>query len=523
MGIAAGAARRSLSRFDLRVARSKIRPLVEHLGEYRWYLDLNLALSPSGMEVIGEPHRWHIEADWKSGSDNFAGDSYHTQTLHQSIVRLGLSDAAGASGGKNDIHVTECSGHSTSIRRKDPGETYFWGYPEEVYREFRSGSELSEEQFDLVQRAVVYTGTIFPNLSLIHIFAKDAPDNEGAAFFSLRQWKPRGPGKMEAWSWVLVPRSAPAEYKERAYRAAVASFSPSGNFEQDDSIAWAGVSRAARGQFAKQQNIMLNYQMGLEGMSEAKSSPTGPGPASSTIRISKKACSERFGVTGVAPCRLEPVGEDRCRTTILFAYPDQFCAEQFLFQEAELLDDFKLLDWLLLLDRAIDYRIPVRCTRPQDELDKAFSATAFHMIEHFGSLEARMKRFGAGGWSEFPPSRTRRNVSNIRVDRSAADRLSVKSNLLYYWARDEQNVIVSAERHDELRENDGTLKLARRVVLVDHTTLPLPNLSVFFGVPDYCVAPTQTTTSGPLSVLAATPHEALRSPRKVAALRLGPQ
>ena len=255
-----------------------IRPLVEYLGEYRWYLDLNLALSPSGMEVIGEPHRWLIGADWKSGSDNFAGDSYHTQTLHQSIVRIGLSDAAGASGGKNDIHVTECSGHSTSIRRKDPGATHFWGYPQEVHQEFCSGSELSEAQFDLVRRAVVYTGTIFPNLSLIHISSKDAPDNESAAFFSLRQWKPRAPGKMEAWSWVLVPRSASAEYKERAYRAAVASFSPSGNFEQDDSIAWAGVSRAAKGQFAKQQNIMLNYQMGLAGMSEAKIIADWPGP-----------------------------------------------------------------------------------------------------------------------------------------------------------------------------------------------------------------------------------------------------
>jgi 3-phenylpropionate/cinnamic acid dioxygenase small subunit len=157
---------------------------------------------------------------------------------------------------------------------------------------------------------------------------------------------------------------------------------------------------------------------------------------------------------------------------------DQFSAERFLFREAELLDDFKLLDWLLLLDREIDYRIPVRCTRPQDELDKSFSATAFHMIEHFGSLEARMKRFGAGGWSEFPPSRTRRNVSNIRVDRCAADRLSVKSNLLYFWSRDEDHIIVSAERHDELRECDSTIKLRRRTVFVDHTTVPLPNLSV---------------------------------------------
>jgi 3-phenylpropionate/cinnamic acid dioxygenase small subunit len=163
---------------------------------------------------------------------------------------------------------------------------------------------------------------------------------------------------------------------------------------------------------------------------------------------------------------------------ILSNMRDQYGAAQFLFQEAELLDGFKLLEWLLLLDQDIDYRIPTRSTRSQDELDKSFSTTTFHMIEHFGSLEARMKRFGAGGWSEFPPSRTRRNVTNIRVKRHTRDRLSVKSNLLYYWARDEQHVIVSAERHDELLERDDVLKLARRIVFIDHTTLPLPNLSV---------------------------------------------
>src|SRR5579862_5976638 len=39
----------------------------------------------------------------------------------------------------------------------------------------------------------------------------------------------------------------------------------------------------------------------------------------------------------------------------------------------------------------------------------------------------------------------------------------------------------------------------------------------------YCVAPTHTTTSGPLLALTATPHDALRSVRKVAGWRLGPQ
>lgn len=256
-----------------------IHTLDAHLGEYKWYLDLHLALPEGGLEVVGEPHRWYIDADWKSGADNFSGDSYHTQSLHQSILRLGLSsrEAAGASGGKNDIHVTECDGHSTSIRRKDPGQTYFWGHPAEVYRLF-TDKELTPEQFDLARRSVSHTGTIFPNLSLIHIWATDAPGNPGAAYFSLRQWKPRGAGKMEAWSWVLVPKGASAEYKARAYKVAVASFSPSGNFEQDDGVTWGGVARAAKGRFAKRSGMALNYQMGMPGISDANVITDWPGP-----------------------------------------------------------------------------------------------------------------------------------------------------------------------------------------------------------------------------------------------------
>jgi hypothetical protein len=43
------------------------------------------------------------------------------------------------------------------------------------------------------------------------------------------------------------------------------------------------------------------------------------------------------------------------------------------------------------------------------------------------------------------------------------------------------------------------------------------------AIASYCGEPTQTTFNGPLVVLASTPHEALRSPSKVAAFRFGPQ
>jgi hypothetical protein len=137
---------------------------------------------------------------------------------------------------------------------------------------------LSEAQRDLARRSVSHTGTIFPNLSLIHIGLTDKPNVPDTAYLSFRQWNPIGPGRMEVLSWVLAPKEASSEQKERAYKVATATFSAAGNFEQDDSVAWSGVARAAGGRFAKAQGLLLNYQMGMEGMSEAKVLADWPGP-----------------------------------------------------------------------------------------------------------------------------------------------------------------------------------------------------------------------------------------------------
>jgi hypothetical protein len=173
--------------------------------------------------------------------------------------------------------VTECSGHSTSIRRLDAEQSPYWAYPPEIRALFRDNG-LSAEQIDLARRSVVHTGTIFPNLSLIHLGGTDDPAKPPAAYLSFRQWQPRGPGRMEAWSWVLVPKGSPDAYKRRAAKVAVATFSPSGNFEQDDSVVWGRVARPARGVFAGKTKMRLNYQMGLPHMSVARVLDDWPGP-----------------------------------------------------------------------------------------------------------------------------------------------------------------------------------------------------------------------------------------------------
>jgi len=252
-------------------------PLRDHLGDFRWYLDLHLGLG-GGMEVIGEPNRWRVDADWKTAAENFCGDSYHTQTLHRSIGELNLIPKGGVgTGGTFDVHITDISGHATSMRRTGPGTNTLFGYPEELKRQLTM-PDLSEGQREVARGSLLHTGTVFPNLSLIHLPAIDSPNRESVSYLGLRQWQPKGPGRMEAVSWVLVPKAASADYRMRAYKASAASFGPSGNFEQDDTIVWSSVARAAKSVLARRGVAMLNFQMGMPGMSEAALLPDWPGP-----------------------------------------------------------------------------------------------------------------------------------------------------------------------------------------------------------------------------------------------------
>ena len=153
--------------------------------------------------------------------------------------------------------------------------------------------------------------------------------------------------------------------------------------------------------------------------------------------------------------------------------------ERFLFHEAELLDTWQLAAWLELVTKDIDYRMPVRTTRADKQVGEIYSSRSFHMLEDYGSLAARVARLsGTAAWSEYPASRARRHISNVRVAPAAGDEINAKSYILFYWGRDELQTLISGERHDVLRAVDRRLMLAKRTVFVDHTALPIPNLSM---------------------------------------------
>jgi len=253
-------------------------PLEDYLGRYKWYLDIQLKLTPGGMEILGEPHRWVVDANWKQGAENFCGDSSHTQMTHRSTIEFGVVNAAtaGAPGKDYGLQINECDGHAISIRQQSDRDI-FWEYPKEMTRLFNA-ERLGSAQFDLARHAMAHVGTIFPNFSFLHTGLTDSLDRPPGAFLSIRVWQPRGPQKTEIWNWILAPKEASPEYKRRAYRLGMSSFSPSGSFEQDDVTIWCSIARTASSVFAEMNNVKFNYQMGLGENFDTKPLDDWPGP-----------------------------------------------------------------------------------------------------------------------------------------------------------------------------------------------------------------------------------------------------
>lgn len=157
----------------------------------------------------------------------------------------------------------------------------------------------------------------------------------------------------------------------------------------------------------------------------------------------------------------------------------------FLNHEAELLDDKRLHDWFDLLTEDINYQVPRRITRERSSERSEFSDKGYLYRDDYGSLSTRIERFDNDyAWAENPPSRTRRFVSNVRIDELPADDdddVAVKSNLMLYRSQGDTTDydLIVGEREDQLRRVNSEFNLADRTVYLDQTVLATRNLSFF--------------------------------------------
>jgi p-cumate 2,3-dioxygenase beta subunit len=115
--------------------------------------------------------------------------------------------------------------------------------------------------------------------------------------------------------------------------------------------------------------------------------------------------------------------------------------EDFLYHEAALLDEWKLSEWEALLTDDAGYYVP-----PNDQLEGNHRSTLFIVADDRERIRQRIIRINDPNChAEFPKSRTRRMISNVRIVEVEGDLVTVSANFVCYRFR----------RYERIREYVG--------------------------------------------------------------------
>lgn len=165
--------------------------------------------------------------------------------------------------------------------------------------------------------------------------------------------------------------------------------------------------------------------------------------------------------------------------------------EEFLYQEADLLDERRFTEWLDLLDEDISYFMPIRRNVKFGQQAERENTVLGQGISWFDedkwTLTKRVEQILTGvHFAEEPLSRVSRMVSNVRIIEarpsvSELREVAVRCRFLLYQNRQEyETYIFAGKRNDVLRRHGDSWKIARREIILDQNVLLAKNLSVFF-------------------------------------------
>jgi len=162
----------------------------------------------------------------------------------------------------------------------------------------------------------------------------------------------------------------------------------------------------------------------------------------------------------------------------------------FLYHEAELLDERRCEEWLNLLADDVRYWMPMRRNVKFGELEREFTREGQDVNwfdEGKETLTRRVQQILTGvHWAEEPLSRICHMISNVQLLGATPSMLepsevTVKSRFLIYRNRVETETdILVGKREDVLRRIDGQWKISRRKIILDQNVLLSKNLTFFF-------------------------------------------
>jgi 3-phenylpropionate/cinnamic acid dioxygenase small subunit len=165
--------------------------------------------------------------------------------------------------------------------------------------------------------------------------------------------------------------------------------------------------------------------------------------------------------------------------------------EEFLYDEAELLDTRRFKEWIDTLADDLVYYMPMMFNVKYGQHEKREKTRLEMDMSWFNegkwTLGKRAEQILTGvHWAEEPLSRLCRSVSNVQVtsittNADGEEELAVRSRLLMYQNRCEyEEYYFTARRYDVLRRSGDSFKLARREIHLPQNVLLAKNLTMFF-------------------------------------------
>ena len=138
--------------------------------------------------------------------------------------------------------------------------------------------------------------------------------------------------------------------------------------------------------------------------------------------------------------------------------------EDFLYAEADLLDSWKLKEWLALFDpERGGYYVPTM-DAPNADHTKALYLIADDMVR----LKSRVDQLLSGTtWAENPQSRTNHMVSNVRITGKENEAILVEANFVVFRMRFQNIDPYIGKYHYKLLPQGGSFRILERRVLLD--------------------------------------------------------
>lgn len=142
--------------------------------------------------------------------------------------------------------------------------------------------------------------------------------------------------------------------------------------------------------------------------------------------------------------------------------------EDLLYLEADLLDRWKLQDWLALYTEDSWYHVP---STDVDGDTAVAENSLFYIMDDAVRMRERVARLSkVGAHSEHPKSKVRHLVSNVRVERDG-DVIRARSSFIIYRSKDiTSDAFVGHYIHD-IVERDGTLLIRGKKCVLDMEAL----------------------------------------------------